>query len=153
MAYGSSWARVWTGAAITDLHPSHTKAEPHLWPMLQLSAMWILNPLSKARDQTFILMETGWVLNPLSYNRNSIFVFNNLILMVHVFLSFLLFLSLLLSFSFSLFFSFPVFSFIPWATPSAYGNSWAGDQTGAVASDLHHCHSNTESQPHLWPMP
>ena len=32
---------------------------------------WILNPLSKTRDQTRILMVTSQVLNPLSYNRNS----------------------------------------------------------------------------------
>ena len=31
---------------------------------------WILNPLSKARDQTCILMNTSQVLNPLSNNRN-----------------------------------------------------------------------------------
>ena len=28
----------------------------------------ILNPLSEARDQTHILMDTGWVSNPLSHN-------------------------------------------------------------------------------------
>ena len=31
----------------------------------------IVNPLSKARDQIHILMETGWVPNPLSHNGNS----------------------------------------------------------------------------------
>ena len=37
---------------------------------------WILNPLSKARDQTHILMDTRQVLNLLSHNRNSI-IFNS----------------------------------------------------------------------------
>ena len=31
----------------------------------------ILNPLSKARDQTHILMDTSQIPNPLSHNRNS----------------------------------------------------------------------------------
>ena len=33
----------------------------------------ILNPLSKARDQTRILLDVSWVLNPLSHNKNSWF--------------------------------------------------------------------------------
>jgi len=32
---------------------------------------WILNPLSEARDQTHILMDTIQVLNPLSHNGNA----------------------------------------------------------------------------------
>ena len=31
----------------------------------------ILDPLSKARDRTCILIDTSWVLNPQSHNRNS----------------------------------------------------------------------------------
>ena len=42
-AYGSSWARSWTGAAATRLYQSPQPCR-------------ILNPLSKARDQTPILM-------------------------------------------------------------------------------------------------
>ena len=33
----------------------------------------ILNPLSGARDQTCLLIETSGVCNPLSHNRNSLF--------------------------------------------------------------------------------
>ena len=36
-----------------------------------LEASWILNPLSKARDWTHILMDISQVLNPLNRNRNS----------------------------------------------------------------------------------
>ena len=35
----------------------------------------LLNPLSKARDQTCILMDTSWVLNPLSHHRNATILF------------------------------------------------------------------------------
>ena len=48
--------------------PAYTTATPD--PSLicnlchSLQQHWILNPLSKARDQTCILMDTSWILNP-----------------------------------------------------------------------------------------
>ena len=36
-----------------------------------LQQHWILNPLSKAGDQTWIFMDTSQVHNPLSHNGNS----------------------------------------------------------------------------------
>ena len=70
-AYGGSRARgpiraaaYTTATARSDLS---CICDPH-------SSSWqcrILNPLSKASDQTLILMGTSWILNPLSHNRNS----------------------------------------------------------------------------------
>ena len=34
--------------------------------------LMILNPLSRARDQTHLLVDTSWIRNPLSHNGNSI---------------------------------------------------------------------------------
>lgn len=65
--YGGSEARGQIGAVAASLHHSHSNArsEPHLQPTPQLTAMWqcqILNPLSEARVQTCILMDTNsWV--------------------------------------------------------------------------------------------
>ena len=39
------------------------------------------------------------------------------------------------------------------ATPVAHGGSQARGPVGAVAASLHHSHSNTGSEPHLWPTP
>ena len=53
-----------TATAIPD--PSHIRDLYHSSPQL-----WFLNPLSKARDPTCILMDTSQVLNLLSHNKNS----------------------------------------------------------------------------------
>ena len=62
-AYGNSQARGQIGATTAGLHHSHSNAgsELYLQPMLQLTAMWILNPVSKATDQTCILMDPSHV--------------------------------------------------------------------------------------------
>ena len=39
------------------------------------------------------------------------------------------------------------------ASPVAYGDSQARGLSGATAAGLHHSHSNTGSEPHLWPTP
>ena len=44
----------------------------HVWDLC--CSLWqqqILNPLSNARDQTCLLMDTSQILNPLSHNENS----------------------------------------------------------------------------------
>ena len=58
VAYGSSWARGWIGAAAHSLHHSHSNTRS-------------FNSLSKARDQTHILRDTSQVLNLLNHNRKS----------------------------------------------------------------------------------
>ena len=39
------------------------------------------------------------------------------------------------------------------AAPEAYGSSQARGRIGAAAAGLHHSHSNTRSEPHLWLTP
>ena len=56
-AYTTATA-IWDLSHICNLHHS---SQQH----------WILNPLSKARDQTHISTDIRWDLNPLSHNRNS----------------------------------------------------------------------------------
>jgi len=41
-----------------------------------LRQRWILDPLSKNRDQIHVLMDNSYVLHPLSHNRNSFFFLN-----------------------------------------------------------------------------
>ena len=75
MEYGSSQARDRTGATAASLLHSHSNmgSKWHLQPMQQLGATpRSLNPLSKTRDQTHILMDTSRVLNPLSHNGNTL---------------------------------------------------------------------------------
>ena len=57
LAYATATATL-DPSHVCDLH--HSSQQP-----------WILNPLSKARDQTHILMDGIQVLNPLSHKRNS----------------------------------------------------------------------------------
>ena len=59
--HGSSQARGRIGAAVADLHHSHSNAtsELHLQPMPQFMTNWILILLSRARDRTHILVDTG----------------------------------------------------------------------------------------------
>ena len=61
VASGSSQIRngIWAAAAGHSHTHSNARSEPCLWPKPQLAAMQILNPLSKARDWTCILMETS----------------------------------------------------------------------------------------------
>ena len=61
--YGGFQARSQIGAVATGLHHSQSNTGSELWlrPTPQLKAIQILNPLSKARDQTCILMDTSWV--------------------------------------------------------------------------------------------
>ena len=75
-AYKSFCTRGWNGAAATGLHHSnnHSRSEPCLRPN---TTAWgntgSFNPMSKARDQTCILMDTNQILNPVSHNKNSFF--------------------------------------------------------------------------------
>ena len=86
-AYGSSWARNWIRAAAAALCYNHGNngSKLHLWPMLQLSATQIPNPLSEARDQTCILKdimsgsqptEPQWELCPFLSNFQSVAISN-----------------------------------------------------------------------------
>ena len=64
IAYGGSQAMGPIRAAATGLHHSHSsdRSEPHPRPTHHSSwPHWIFNPLSKARNQTRILMDTSQV--------------------------------------------------------------------------------------------
>ena len=63
MAYGSSQDRGWIGAAAMSLYHSQSNegSKTHLWPTPQLTAMPDPDPLSEARDQTHILMDTSQI--------------------------------------------------------------------------------------------
>ena len=61
MAYGGSPARGQIGAVATCLCHSHAGSELCLQPTPQLMAMRVLNPLSKAREQTCLLMDASHI--------------------------------------------------------------------------------------------
>ena len=73
VACGISQARGHIRAAGTSLHHSHRNAGPsHICDLHHsLQQRQILNPLSKARNQTHILIDTSWILNLLSHTGNS----------------------------------------------------------------------------------
>ena len=50
-----------TAAAVPYHGHSNMGFKPRLWPTPQLTATLILNPLSEARDQTFVLMDTSQI--------------------------------------------------------------------------------------------
>ena len=61
--YGSSQSRGQIGTAAASLHHSHSniRSELCLWPKQQLTEMPIFNSPSKARDQTWVLMDNSRV--------------------------------------------------------------------------------------------
>ena len=63
MEYGDSQGRGQIGAVAAGLHHSHNNvgSELLLQPTAQLMQHQILNPLSKARDRTHVLMDTSQV--------------------------------------------------------------------------------------------
>ena len=71
MAYASfqGWGQIRATAAGLRHSHSNTGFETHLQPTPKQCQ--IVNPLSEARDQICILMDTSWVLNPLSHKRNT----------------------------------------------------------------------------------
>ena len=63
VVYGGSQARGRIRAVATRLHQSHSNADPSCVCNLHHSSQqcWILNPMNKARDQTFTFMDTSRV--------------------------------------------------------------------------------------------
>ena len=84
MAYRSSQARGWIGAAAAGLCPATVMWDPsHIWDLHHsLRQCRILNPLSKARDWTRILIDTSRILKPLSHNGNSLKIILNKCLLI-----------------------------------------------------------------------
>ena len=147
MAYVNYQARGQIGAIAANLHYSHNNARLSQVCNLYHSSgqCQILNPVSKAKDQTCILKDTSLVCNPLIHNRNSLRKTSKSAysrpssywpvpdsLAPSVATNHLSFFSLLIR-----------------VTPLAYGNSQARGQIGAIAAGLHHSHSNARSEPQL----
>ena len=66
--YGGSQARSPIGTVAAGLCHS-ARSEPHLWPTPQLTATPDPSPLSKARNRTYILMDTSQIF-PMSHDGN-----------------------------------------------------------------------------------
>ena len=73
IAYGGSQARVELELQLPTYATATAMPDPSRVCDLHHCSQqcWILNPLSEARDQICILMDTGWVLNQLSHSRNA----------------------------------------------------------------------------------
>ena len=69
------WHRKVPGLGVkSGLQPQPQQHQIHATSVtynVTLQQCWILNTLSEARDQTYILIDTGQNLNPLSHNGNS----------------------------------------------------------------------------------
>ena len=63
LAYGSSQARGWTGAAAASPYHSYSNTDPsHVCNLYHSSRQcWFLHPLSEARDWIWILIDTSWI--------------------------------------------------------------------------------------------
>ena len=89
------------------------------------------NPLSEAKDQTCILMDTSWILNQLSHNGN---------LLIFLFIVYFIFYCILILVFLGL-------------HPRHVKVPRPGGLTGAVATSLRHSHSNVGSESCLRPTP
>jgi len=75
VAYGSFQTRDWIKAAAEATAIATPNPSCICDLCCSLQQCQVLNPLSKARDGTLILMDTSWDLNLLSSSRNSCFLF------------------------------------------------------------------------------
>ena len=134
VAYGGSRARGLTGATAASLRHSHSNADPsHICNLHHSSPQCrILNPLSKARNQTCNLMVPSQV--HFCYNSAG----------TPVCFSYLLCFSYLFIYLFISLFR---------ATHMAYGGSQDRDRIRAVAAGLQYSHNNARSESHLQPTP
>ena len=65
VAFGGSQARPRIRAEAAGLHHSNARSKPSLWQH------WILNPLSEARDRTYVLIDASQMCFLPNHDRNS----------------------------------------------------------------------------------
>ena len=146
LAYTTATA-TWDVSHVFDLHHSSRHHQ-------------ILNPLSEAMNQTYILLDPNQVQNPQSHNGNSL----NKILINGSAFSIICFIlqshgaihCVLVKASINIIYVFSFFFFFFWhfrAEPAAYGGSQARGGIRTTATRLHQSHSNSGSQPRLQPTP